>query len=88
MSENLLPWKRSDLWESIFLVLRVHGLNLFFRWSSQYFDDLNQLVDSTFSREDGLAKHELGDDAAHGPNINGSGVVGVSKDQLRGTVVP
>ena len=65
VSEHFLPWKRSDLWESIFFIVRVHGLNLFFRWGSKNLDDLNQLVDTTFTWEDWLAEHELCNDTAY-----------------------
>ena len=63
--EHFLPWKRSDLWESILFVVGVHCLNLFFRWSSEDLDDLHELVNTALSWEDRLTKHELGDDAAN-----------------------
>ena len=65
MSEDLFPWQRSNLRESVLFVIRIHGLNLFLGWGSENLDDLNQLVDTTLSWEDRLAEHEFGDDATN-----------------------
>jgi hypothetical protein len=87
MSENLLPWQRSDLWEPVFFVIWVHGLYLFFRWSSQNFDDLDELVNTAFTWENWLTEHEFSDDTADGPNINIGCVVRITEDKLRCPVV-
>jgi len=75
VSEDLLPRQRSDLRESVLLVVRVHGLNLLFGRRTKNLDDLDQLVDSALSGENGLTQHEFSDDAADRPHIDGSGVV-------------
>jgi len=88
VSEDLLPWERLDLREFVLGVVGVHGENLLTGWGTEDFDDLDQLVDTALSWEDGLAEHELSDDAADGPDINVSAILGVSEDQLWCTVVP
>ena len=45
------------------------------------------MVDAAFSWEDGLAEHQLSNDAAHRPDINVGAIVGVSEDELGGAVV-
>lgn len=45
------------------------------------------MVNAALSRENWLSEHELGDDAANGPHINGRCVVGVSEDKLGSPVV-
>lgn len=87
MSENLLPWQRSDLWEPVFFVIWVHGLYLFFRWSSQNFDDLDELVNTAFTWENWLTQHEFSDNTADGPNINICSVIRITENKLRSPVV-
>jgi hypothetical protein len=60
---------RFDLWEFMFHVIRVHGANLFSGWSAENFDDLYQLIDARFAREQWLAEHEFCHDTARRPNI-------------------
>ena len=45
------------------------------------------MIDAAFSREDGLAEHQLSNDAAHRPDINVGAIVGVSEDELGCAVV-
>ena len=87
MSENLLPRQGLDLWEPVLGVLRVHGEDLLSARCAQDFDDFDELVDAALSREDGLAEHQLSNDAAHGPDIDVGAIVGISEDELRGAVV-
>jgi hypothetical protein len=68
-SVYLAEWMRLDLWELVLHVVRVHGTDLVSRWSTQDFDDLDQLVNARLAREQRLTKHELGHDAACGPHI-------------------
>ena len=65
MSEDLLPWQWLDLRETVLCVFGVHSENFLSRWRSQYFDDLDQLIDATLSGEDGLAEHQLSNNAAN-----------------------
>ena len=75
VTEHLLPGQRSNLRESVFFVVRVHGLDLLLGGSSKDLNDFNQLVDTTFTRENRLSKHKLSDDTADRPHINRGGVV-------------
>ena len=88
MSKYLLPRQWSDLRETILLVFRIHCLDLFAGRCSQDFDDLDELVHSTFPWEDWLSKHEFSDDAAYRPHINSGSVIRVSKNQLWCSVIP
>ena len=45
------------------------------------------MINAALSREDGLAEHQLSNDAAHGPDIDVGAIVGISEDELRGAVV-
>jgi hypothetical protein len=82
--------------------VRVHGLDLVPRGRSEDLDDLDELVDAWFSREKGLAQHQLSHDTSRRPDIwkseinliirgipltNIGGVVGGTKDQLWSSVV-
>ena len=87
MSEHLLPWQRSNLWESVFFVIRIHGLYLFLRWSSQNFNDLHELVDTAFTWENWLTEHEFSNDTADGPNINIGSIIRITEDKLRSPVI-
>ncbi len=51
-------------------------------------DDLHQLVDAGFAREQGLPQEQLRHDAADGPDVDGRRVVRRPKDELRRPVVP
>ena len=54
-SRYLIPRVWLDLWKFKFCVVWIHFLYLLSCGCSQNFDDLNQLVHSTISREDWLA---------------------------------
>lgn len=56
----LLPWMALDLREFEFGVVWIHLLNLISRRRSQYFNDLNQLIDTRVSGKDWLAQKQLG----------------------------
>lgn len=80
VSEDLLPWQWSDLWEAVLFVFGVHCLDLLSGRCAQDLDDLDELVNAALSREDWLAEHELSDDAADGPDVDGCGVVRVPEN--------
>ena len=65
----LIERVRLDLWELVLHVVRVHCPNLVPSRSAKNLDDLNQLVDSRFAREQRLPKHQLCHDATGGPDI-------------------
>lgn len=67
--------------------VRVHGPDLFPGGSTENLDDLHQLIDTRLSREERLAKHQLGHHTTRRPNIDVGSVVCSAKDELRGTVV-
>lgn len=48
-----------DLRELMLHVVGVHSLDLFPSWCSKDLDDLNQLINSALSREQGLTQHQL-----------------------------
>ena len=75
MAEDLVPRKRSDLWEPVLCVVWVHRKNLLSRGSTQDFNNLDELVNPAFAREDGLSKHELSDDTADRPHVDIGAVV-------------
>jgi hypothetical protein len=56
-------------------VVRIHGPNLVPGGSAKNLDDFHQLVDSRFTREKRLSKHQLGHDAPCGPDIYKQGGV-------------
>jgi hypothetical protein len=56
---RLIEWMRLNLREFVLHVIRVHRLDLLSRWRSQNLDNFDQLIDSTFAREEGLAEHEF-----------------------------
>lgn len=86
-SEHFFPRQGSDLWESIFFVVWVHGKDVLSWRSSQNFDDFNQLVDSRVTRENRLSKHEFSNNTSNRPHINVSRVVRVTKNKLRSSVI-
>ena len=75
MSEHLFPRQWLDLWETVLCIFRVHCKNFLSRGRAQYFDDLYKLIDAALSGEDGLAEHELSNNATNGPYINIGAVV-------------
>ncbi len=75
MTEHLLPRQRFDLREPVFRVFRIHCQNFVSAWCTKDFDNLDELIDATFSGEDGLAEHEFCNDAADGPDIDVGAVV-------------
>ena len=60
---------RLDLWELVFHVIWIHSADLLTGWGAQHFDDFNKLINTRLSREQRLTKHQLGHDAARGPDI-------------------
>lgn len=65
----LVEGVRLDLRELVFHVVGVHGANLVASRSSQDLDDLDQLVNTRLTREQGLAEHELSHDTTSRPDI-------------------
>jgi len=76
-----------DLRKLEFRVISVHFFNLFFGRSAQHFDNLNQLVDPTITREHGLTQHEFGQNTTRGPDINHCRVIGGTEYQLRCSII-
>lgn len=56
---DLVEWVRLDLRELVLHVVGVHGPNLVASWGAQHLDDLDQLVNTRFAREERLTKHQL-----------------------------
>jgi hypothetical protein len=73
--------------ELIFFIIRIHSKNLVSGRGSQYFNNFNQLVNSTLTREYGLSKHEFSNYTTYRPYINRSCIVRVSKDKLGSTII-
>ena len=73
---------RLDLGELELCVVRIHLLDLFPGGGAQDLDDLHQLVHPAVPGKDGLPQHQLGEDAARGPDVNVGGVVRGPKYQL------
>lgn len=69
LSEDLVEGVRLDLRELVLHVVGVHGANLLPSRRSENFDDLNQLVNTRFTGEQRLTKHQLGHDTSSGPHI-------------------
>lgn len=69
LAEHLVERVRLDLGELVLHVVRIHSADLLTRRCTEHLDDLNQLVNARFAGEQGLSEHELGHDAAGGPNI-------------------
>ena len=61
---HLGEWVRLDLRELVLHVIRVHRLDLLPRWGPKNFDDFDELIDATLSREQRLPKHELRHDTS------------------------
>jgi len=85
--EDLLPWEGTDLRKSVFCVVGVHGEDLFALRGAQNLDNFHELVHARLPREDGLAEHELCNDAADRPDVDVGAVVGVAEDELGRAVV-
>lgn len=59
LTEYLAERMRLDLRELVLHVVRVHCPDLVARWRSKDLDDFNKLVNTRFSGEQWLAKHQL-----------------------------
>ena len=77
----------ADLGELELCVGAVHGPNVLAARRAEDLDDLHQLVHAALAWEEGRAQQQLRAHAARGPNVNRTGVVCGTKDQLRGAVV-
>lgn len=53
----------------MFHVVGIHGADLFTSRSAKNLDDLHQLVNARFTREEGLSQHQLGHYATGRPHI-------------------
>lgn len=82
--------------------VRVHSLDLLPGGCSKDLDNLDQLIDTRFTREEGLSQHQFSHHTSCRPNIcesaldssfgfvkptNGGCVVGSAKDQFGSSVV-
>ena len=63
-TEHFVPGMRANLRELELLVVGIHLADLVSSGRAEHFDDLNELVDARFAREERLAEQELGEDAA------------------------
>jgi hypothetical protein len=87
MSKYFFPWKWSDLWESIFFVIWVHCLYLFFWRGTKDFNDLYKLINTALTREDRLSKHKFCNNTSNWPDIYRSSVIWITKNKFWGPVV-
>lgn len=78
---------RLDLGKLMFHIIGIHGPDLILGWGSENLNNLDQLIDATLTREDGLPEHELGHNTAGGPDVDGSSVVGSSEDEFRRAII-
>lgn len=69
MNSDLIERMRLDLRELVLHIVGVHGADLIACRSAQHFDDLHQLVDTGFTREERLTEHQLSHHAACRPDI-------------------
>lgn len=69
LSEDLVEGVRLDLRELVLHVVGVHGANLLPSRRAENLDDLDQLVNTRFTWEQRLTKHQLGHDTSSGPHI-------------------
>ena len=76
------PGVRLDLGKLELCVVWIHLLDLFPGGRPQDLDDLHQLVHPAVPGEDGLAQHQLREDAARRPDVNVGGVVRGPEYQL------
>lgn len=60
---------RFDLRELVLHVVGVHGSDLLASWGSKNLDDLNELVNARFTREERLSEHQFRHNATSGPDI-------------------
>jgi hypothetical protein len=68
-SACLVEWVGFNLRKLVFHVVGIHGSDLVSGRRAEDLDDLDELVDARLSGEQRLAQHELGHDAAGGPNV-------------------
>ena len=62
-------WMWFDLWELVLHIVRVHRANLIARRSAEHFDDLDELIDTGFTREERLSEHQLCHNTSRRPHI-------------------
>lgn len=86
-AEDLAPSLLSDGGELELRIAWVHAVDLVLSRCTEYLDNFNKLVNTRLSWEEGLTDEKFGDDAAHGPDIDGRGVVSRSKDELGSPIV-
>ena len=63
-SADLVKWMGFDLGEFVFHIVGVHSPDLLAGWCAKNFDDFDELVDTRFTGEEGLAQHQLRHDTA------------------------
>jgi len=80
--EDLLPGGCADLGELLFVVVLVHGADLFLCGGAEHLDDLHQLVDCRLAREERVAQQHLADHGAHAPHVDGHCLVCSPEDEL------
>lgn len=87
-SEYLREGVRFDLRELVLHIIRIHSFNLLSRRRAEYLDNLHELIDTRLSWEQRLSQHQFRHHTTRRPDIDVSGVVCRSKDQLGRPVVP
>jgi hypothetical protein len=66
---DLAEWMRLNLREFVLHVVWIHSANLIPRWCTKHFNDLHELVNAGFTREERLSKHQLSHYATCRPNV-------------------
>lgn len=82
-----MPWMCFDLREFKFCIIRIHAFNLFSSRSSQNLDDLNKLINSTFTRKQRLSKQQFNQNTTNRPDITSCSIFSCSKNKLRCSVI-
>ena len=87
-AEELAPRIAPDRRQLEFRVVRIHCGHVLLRGRAHHFNDLHELVNTAVTGEHRLADEHLANDAAGTPNVDGGGVVGAAKDELRRPIIP
>lgn len=69
LAEDLVEWVWLDLGELVLHVVGVHGADLITGRRAQHLDDLDELVNTRLTREQGLSQHQLSHHTAGRPHI-------------------
>mmetsp|Transcript_9353 Transcript_9353/g.23285 ORF Transcript_9353/g.23285 Transcript_9353/m.23285 type:complete len:346 (+) Transcript_9353:247-1284(+) len=86
-AEDLVPRVRLDLRELVLGIVLVHRLDLLQGGCAEHLDDFDELVHAGLAREERHAEEQLGEHAAHRPDVDAARVVCGAKYQLGGPIV-